>query len=163
MKSRLVFGLVFLMALLAQAGESPKNAGFEKLKSLVDQWHGKTKDGGDVTVAYRLVAAGSAIEEHLSYADMITMYHVDGENLMLTHYCAAGNQPRMRAAAFKNGDKTLRFSFFDATNMPDKNAMHMHNATITFVDADHLIAEWTHYDGGKDAGKVVMTLERVKS
>ena len=147
----------------APVATPPANAGFEKMKTLVGDWRGKTAEGDPITVTYRLVAAGSVIEEHLSFADMITMYHVNGKNLMLTHYCAAGNQPRMKAAPFKAGDQTLAFVFFDATNMPDKKAMHMHNATFTFVDADHLVAEWTHYEGGKDAGKVAMTLERVKS
>jgi hypothetical protein len=142
---------------------APGNAGFEKMKTLVGDWKGKTGDGSEISVTYRLVAAGSAIEEHLSFADMITMYHVDGKNLMLTHYCAAGNQPRMKATGFKDGDKTLAFVFVDATNLPDKKAMYMHDVTFTFVDADHLVATWTHYDGGKAAGKVVMNLERVKS
>lgn len=154
---------VCLVALTAMAAETPKNPGYEKMKSLVGDWRGKTADGSDITVTYRLVAAGSAIEEHLSFADMITMYHVNGKNLMLTHYCSAGNQPRMKAAPFKDGDKTLAFVFFDATNLPDKKAMYMHDVTFTFVDADHLVATWTHFDGGKDAGKVVMNLERVKS
>jgi hypothetical protein len=108
--------LVNLVALTAVAAESPKNAGFEKMKSLVGQWRGKTQDGSGITVTYRLVAAGSVLEEQLSVADMITMYHVDGKSLMLTHYCAAGNQPRMKAAPFKEGDNTLAFVFLDATN-----------------------------------------------
>ena len=141
----------------------PVNAGFEKMKTLVGDWKGKTAEGADITITYRLVAAGSAVEEHLSFADMITMYHVDGANLMLTHYCAAGNQPRMRAGEFKDGDRILKFVFRDATNLPDKKAMYMHDATFTFVDADHLTAEWTHFIGGKAAGKVVMAMERVKS
>ena len=147
----------------APAATPPANAGFEKMKTLVGDWKGKTAEGADISVTYRLVAAGSAIEEHISFADMITMYHVNGKNLMLTHYCAAGNQPRMKAAPFKDGDNTLAFVFFDATNLPDKKAMYMHDVTFTFVDADHLVATWTHYDGGKDAGKVAMKMERVKS
>jgi hypothetical protein len=147
----------------APAPKAPGNAGFEKMKTLVGDWKGKTAEGNHIGVTYRLVAGGSAVEEHISFADMVTMYHVNGKNLMLTHYCAAGNQPRMKAAPFKEGDKTLAFVFLDATNLPDKKAMYMHDVTFTFVDADHLVAEWTHYEGGKDAGKVVMTLERVKS
>ena len=147
----------------ASATKAPGNAGFEKMKTLVGDWKGKTAEGADITITYRLVAAGSAVEEHLSFADMITMYHVDGANLMLTHYCAAGNQPRMRAGEFKDGDRILKFVFRDATNLPDKKAMYMHDATFTFVDADHLTAEWTHFIGGKAAGKVVMAMERVKS
>ena len=141
--------------------QAAANPGFEKLKSLVGQWKGEMKEG-DVHTTYKLVAGGSAIEEYMSHGDMVTMYHVDGNNLMLTHYCVAQNQPRMRAVAFKSGDSTLKFAFVDATNMADPNAMHMHNLAFTFRDADHLTQEWTMYTGGKEAQKVVINLERVK-
>jgi hypothetical protein len=142
--------------------QAPVNSGFEKLKALVGQWKGKAKDGGEVQTSYRLVAGGSAIEEFMSHGNMVTMYHVDGGSLMLTHYCVAQNQPRMRAAAFKDGDKSLKFAFVDATNMADPNSMHMHNLTFSFHDADHLTQEWTMYVAGKEKDKVVIDLERVK-
>lgn len=143
------------------AAEKPAHAGFEKMKSLAGTWKGKTKEGTDVTVTYRIVSAGNAVEEQLSVADMVTMYHADGDSVMLTHYCAGNNQPRMRAA-YKAGDKTMSFAFVDAANLPDPKASHMHSLTLTFVDADHLTAEWTTYDGGKEAGGVTMDLERAK-
>lgn len=58
------------------------------------------KDEGEVRTTYKLVAGDSAIEETLSHGNMVTMYHPDGNSLMLTHYCVAQNQPRMRAANF---------------------------------------------------------------
>jgi hypothetical protein len=147
------------LALPALAGEHP---GFAKMKSLAGAWKGKTTDGGDVTVTYRVVSGGQAVEEQISHADMITMYHVDRGRLMLTHYCAAGNQPRMRAAPFKDGDKALKFTFVDATNLADKKAMHMHNVAFTFHDANHMRTEWVNYDAGKPAGTIAFNLERVK-
>ena len=51
---------------------------------------------------------------------------------------------------------------FDATNMPDKSAMHMHNVTFTFRDNDHFTQEWTMYQNGKSTMKVAMEFERVK-
>jgi hypothetical protein len=148
--------------LAADQPQAPGNPGFEKLKSLAGEWKGEMPDGEKVRTTYKMVGAGSAIEEHLSHAEMVTIYHVDGKRLMLTHYCAAQNQPRMRAAAYKTGDNTLKFIFFDATNMPDKLAMHMHNLTFTFRDNDHFTQEWTLYQDGKETQKVVMNLERVK-
>lgn len=142
--------------------QKPVNLGFEKMKSLVGTWKGKTEGDEKVTVNYRLVAGGAAIEEQLSHGDMVTMYHLDGGKLMLTHYCVAQNQPRMRAATFKGGDKTLSFAFFDATNMADSKAMHMHNLVFSFSDADHFTQEWTLYQDGKESQKVVINLERVK-
>jgi hypothetical protein len=141
--------------------EKPAHAGFEKMKSLVGTWKGKTKDGMDVTVTCRLVSAGQAVEEHLSVADMVTMFHADGDAVMLTHYCAGNNQPRMRAS-FKPGDTTMSFAFVDVTNLPNPNADHMHDAKFTFVDADHMTAEWTSYTGGQPAGVIAFELARAK-
>jgi hypothetical protein len=165
MKTRMLSLVVALLAaqvFAADQPQAPANPGFEKLKSLVGEWKGKMKEGEEVKTTYRLVGADSAIEEYLSHGNMVTIYHPDGSRLMLTHYCAAQNQPRMRAAAFKSGDDTLKFSFVDATNMSGPNAQHMHNLAFTFRDADHFTQEWTLYDGGKEAQKVVINFERVK-
>ena len=143
------------------APTKPDNAGFAKMKSLAGTWNGKTPDGKDVSVTYKVVSAGHAVEEHLSFADMITMYYEDGDNVMLTHYCAGNNQPRMRAP-FKVGDKTMNFAFVDATNLPDLTTMHMHSVNFTFVDADHIKSDWSQYDGGKQAGSILFELQRAK-
>ena len=55
----------------APASAAPANAGFEKMKTLVGDWKGKTAEGNHIAVTYRLVAAGSAIEEHMSVADIV--------------------------------------------------------------------------------------------
>ena len=159
-----------LTAVAAVAGEKmdrPKfipPAGFEKLATLVGQWSGKSSEGMVTKATYRLVADGSVVEEVMSHegADMVTMFYADNGQLMLTHYCAAHNQPRMRAGTFREGDNQLTFKFLDATNLPDNKAMHMHDLTFTFKDADHFQQEWTDYAGGQPAGKVVIEYERVK-
>ena len=165
MNTRMAVIVSMLMAVPLWAAEQSKpvaHAGFEKLKTLVGDWKGSEQGGGEVHTSYKLVAGGSALQENLSHMDMVTMYHVDGRQLMLTHYCAVQNQPRMRAAAFKDGDNSLKFSFVDATNMPDKKATHMHNVVLTFKDHDHFTQEWTLYQEGKESRKVVMEFERVK-
>jgi hypothetical protein len=157
----LVAALVAAPLFAAEQPQATANVGFEKMKSLVGTWKGKVNGGNEVTVTYRLVSAGHAVEEHLSFADMVTVYHEDGDKVMLTHFCAGNNQPRMRAA-YKPGDKTMSFAFVDATNLPDPKADHMHNAKFTFVDADHITTEWTSYSAGKEASAIVFNLERVK-
>jgi hypothetical protein len=45
-----------------------------------------------------MTAGGSALMSEINGhgEDMISMIHFDGPNrLLLTHYCTAGNQPRM--------------------------------------------------------------------
>ena len=128
------------------------NEGFEKLKSLVGIWKGTTSEGKAIMLTYKLVSGGTTImetndsEEHKD--GMITMYHLDGGKLMMTHYCSMGNQPRMKASAISTDGK-LSFSFVDGTNMSKSDA-HMHSLAITFKDKDHMTQEWTMRSGGKD-------------
>lgn len=167
------FGLVLGLASAVAAGEKatpakpsprPTSAGFEKMKTLVGDWTAVgDAEGHDakVQVSYALTSAGSAVMETLqtSHGAMVTIYHPDGESVMMTHYCAAGNQPRMRAKG--NGEKELAFSFVDATNLPSSEATHMHDLKITFDDADHITQEWMTSSGGKKT-PLVFKLERKK-
>jgi hypothetical protein len=121
-------------------------SGFERLKMLVGEWDGKTTSGKLARVSYQLTSGGSAVLETLKPADepeMVTVYHRDGESLMLTHYCMVNNQPRMRAESDGVGEKELTFNFVDATNLASPSAGHMHRLVMVFEDADHLTANWT--------------------
>jgi hypothetical protein len=135
---------------LAMAGAgtaNPKpNHGFDRLKALVGAWEGTKKDGKTVKVTYTLVADGSAVMETLETGDestMITMYHPDGSRVMMTHYCSAHNQPRMRAEAAAADPKSLTFNFVDATNLAGPSDGHMDRLVLSFVDPDHFTQEWT--------------------
>jgi len=76
-------------------------------------------------------------------------FHMDGDRLLLTHYCEAGNQPRMSATASPDG-KTITFNFLDATNLISPDAGHMHRVVFTFVDANHHTEDWQFLDHGKE-------------
>ena len=81
--------------------------------------------------------------------DMISMIHFDGANrLLLTHYCAIGNQPRMVASASPDG-KTVTFNFLDATNLASPQSGHMDHVVIAMLDANHHTEEWNFIDHGK--------------
>ena len=126
-------------------------AAFARLKSLVGEWQADSSMG-KVQLTYELIAGGTSLVEHETgekMPAMLTVYHMDGDRLMLEHYCMAGNQPRMEARSFDPKSGELRFQFLDATNLADQNAGHMHNATIRFVDSQHLTADWEFYEGGK--------------
>src|SRR5579883_3440161 len=99
---------------LARANESAGNpagaAGFESLKKLAGDWVQIGKDGkpaGPVVSSIRVTSAGTAVEETLfpgTAHEMVTMYHLDGGELVLTHYCALGNQPHMRLTPESKAD-----------------------------------------------------------
>ena len=146
-------------------GAKPEpNAGFEKMKPLVGNWQGKANDGKPVKISYALVSGGSALVETIqaeSEPGMVTVYHPDGDRLMMTHYCSLNNQPRMRADTGPAENGKLVFNFVDATNMPSPDALHMHKLVVTFVDKDHFAQEWT-WKGGEKEGTEVFRMERMK-
>ena len=131
--------------------ERKVHPGFEKIKKLAGAWQAETKEMAKVAVVYRVVAGGSTVMETIlpgTDHEMVTMYHLDGDDLVLTHYCVIGNQPRMKAQK-DSKEGTLDFRCVGGTNMKCPTDNHMHSAFLTFVDADHLTAEWTNLQGGK--------------
>ena len=140
---------------------------FERMKSLVGMWKGKTDMGQgpmELTVAYRLVSGGSAIEERIfegSPKEMVTMYYDKKGKLALTHYCMLANQPGM---LLKSSDaKMLRFDFDAACGLDANSEMHMHSLSITFEDPDTIIQDWRLYEDGKNKESHPFTLKRVKA
>lgn len=164
-----VLSLVLMGALLFadEKAAAPKSTPeFEKLKTLAGEWSAKTKDGQPVRVSYQLVSNGSALIEMLSMGkgegDMVTVYHLDGNNLMMTHYCSANNQPRMKAQPASGEVKTLTFSYLDATNLAPPDSGHMHRLVVTFQDKKHMTQDWTWREYGKDAYTETFQYERKK-
>ena len=141
---------------------------FERMKSLVGRWEATMADGKKAVSTYELVSNDSALLERFyvegtgeqDRENMVTMYHLDGGNLMLTHYCAAKNQPRMRAASYSPETGTLKFAFLDATNLSSPNDGHMHHAEFKFVDDNHFTSEWTFRKDQKDAQTEVLQYTR---
>ena len=137
---------------------------FEKMKSLVGEWQGKSLDGNTSKVSYALVSDDSALMERLAMggeSEMVTMYHPDGDHLMMTHYCSAHNQPRMRSQTVSLERKSIVFDLVDVTNLSTPDAGHMRKLVVTFVDQDHFTQEWTWSEKGKES-TVVIQFERKK-
>ncbi len=137
---------------------------FESMKSLVGEWRGTSMNGKPATVTYTLVSDNSALMEGLvmgGESEMVTMYHPDGDHLMMTHYCSAHNQPRMRSQTVPVGSKSITFDFVDVTNLSAPDAGHMRKLVVTFGDKDHFTQEWTWREKGKE-NTVVIHFERKK-
>lgn len=93
--------------------QSMGSGNFDKLKSLEGKWEGTSPDGNAVEISYNLMSRGTALVEMLQPAaepGMVTVYHMDGEKLMMTHYCSAGNQPRMVADGMAGDSPELKFN-----------------------------------------------------
>ncbi|MGC2183021.1 MAG: hypothetical protein WA637_07070 [Terriglobales bacterium] len=151
---RIAITLLFVLATTAAFAASAAQKSFEELKALDGSWEGTVKNGQPVEVDYRLTSGGSALMSEIKgKEDMITMFHLDGDRLLMTHYCGAGNQPRMVASASPDG-KTFTFSFLDATNLATPDAAHMHRLVISMPDANHHTEEWVFTDHGKEVKEV---------
>ena len=158
MKKHILFPASALLIALAAFAAGPKvqsgidgKTAYARLRTLAGEWEADTSMGKS-HLTYELIAGGTALVERETFDNMPameTVYHLDGNRLMLTHYCMAGNQPRMQARSFNPDNGELRFEFLDATNLASPAAGHMHNATFHFVDEKHLVTEWQFYENGK--------------
>jgi hypothetical protein len=150
----LITGLVALATLpaadLKSDNASSPAAAFARLKTLVGVWEADLPDG-KARLTYELTGGGSALVERESedkMPSMMTVYHLDGDRLILTHYCMAGNQPRMLARGINPETGEIQFQFLDVTNLSSPGAGHMHNARLRLIDDKHLDSEWQFYEKG---------------
>ena len=107
----LILAAIALAATCAFAQTDAEKA-FAAIKNLPGTWEGKGPDGHAFQVTFKVVSGGSAVESEILVPneDMISMFHMDGANrLMMTHYCGAGNQPRMIGTASADG-KTMTYT-----------------------------------------------------
>lgn len=155
-----------------------EQAALERLKGLAGTWVGSawhdSTDGStsaeipDVKFEYSITAGGNVVMERLFAGmphEMVTMYHLDGTDLVLTHYCAAGNQPTMKATEMNlaaDEAATLSFECIRLGNAESEDAGHMHMGKIVIIDADHIKGEWTGYKDGKPEGTARFDLHRKK-
>ncbi len=158
--------------------KSDAELSFDKLKTLAGSWKGPTTtippqaemgDGSVTKVSLRVTSRGNSLVHEMTgertpddptrYDHPVTMYYVDGDRLMLTHYCDAGNRPRMVGKMSPDG-KTVEFDFLDVAGSTQYG--HMHHAVFTIIDADHHTEDWTYMLPGDRPVRAHMDLQRAK-
>lgn len=162
--------LVLALTLPLAAADAPKapatHPDFERMKTLVGTWEGKTDMGQgpvDISISYRLIAAGSVLEERCMAGtpnEMVTMYYVEGGKLAMTHYCMLGNRPAMKVKA--SDAKSITFDL-DSTccTIDSKKESHMHGMTLRFDDANTITSSCKATIEGKEMPEHSTTLKRV--
>ncbi len=170
MKVKLLIAATMVMAIFGATQAVAGNSGvaaFEQLKALVGHWQADKSNTNQATLDLQLTSGGTAVIEKAQMVEqgktveMITLYYLDGDQLKLSHYCMAGNQPTM-SATYDASTKTMKFDFVSATNLKSPNDGHMHNAVYTFVDSDHFKASWTFQKDQKNAFTEEVAYVRVK-
>jgi hypothetical protein len=162
---------LFFTAALAtplSSAQQPAVVAFDKLKALSGDWidvDGAFGMKDKVAVTYRVTGGGTSVVETLFAGtphEMTTVYYKDGTHVALTHYCSAGNQPRMRATT--TDGSSLDFAFDGGTNFDPAKDGHMHAGRIDFLGPDRVKAQWIGWDKGKpSAHSPTFTIARKKA
>ena len=170
-RQRLATLIVLALAVTAPLGATDSPAGstsiaadgpalFERLKTLVGEWRGHWEPGDtETTVTYCLTGKGTVLVEdyRVGKTTMLTLYHLDGEELMLTHYCSAGNQPRMTLSSLSDDARELVFTAFDVTNAGERG--YSKRLTLRLIDEEHIAVS---YLGSRTEASSGVSLERVR-
>lgn len=143
---------------------------FERMKELVGRWEGYRHGNEDrkVSFTYRLTGGKAALVEDYygsgtpgTESGMSTVYHMDGAELRLTHYCGARNQPRMKASSYDAQKGVVHFNFVDVTNLSEPDAYFTREVILSWTGSDSLQIEFKGFDHGKPSDSAY-TLARVK-
>ena len=128
------------------------------------EWSGARKGSGAMNAIYSLTGHGSAVVESLvtgGESAMTSVYHLDGADLRLTHFCGAQNQPRLKARTIDLGRGVVDFAFVDATNLRSPAAGHVHGLEIRLVDDDHITLTLL-FEGGGQKSRERIALKRLR-
>jgi hypothetical protein len=169
--SRVALGLVVaLMGTKSVAADKPgveAKAAFARMKSLAGEWKVAETNGvhaqHDGKITYKVTAAGSALMETFfpgSHHEMVSMYHLDGDDLVLTHYCAAGNQPRMRLDRQASTPDRYLFAFDGGTGFDPAKDLHIHSGEIKFLEGGKVESTWDANVKGKKAMSSTFSMSR---
>ena len=171
MKTILAIALLATTAVAAQAAVTAADA-FASLKKLEGHWRGPSPMKGmpPGNTIFHVTAGGSAVEERIlpgTKMEMLSVYHMDKGNLLMTHYCAAGNQPRMKLNTRTSTAGELVFDFDGGTNMNPRRDMHMHSQRMTLprptkAGPQKLTTSGTSWEGGKEKDACTIAMTRVR-
>ncbi|HEY4741673.1 MAG TPA: hypothetical protein VIH76_13850 [Candidatus Acidoferrales bacterium] len=162
----------------AVAQETSAQTAFARMKALAGSWKGTAAMGAGpgamsapVRVTMRVTSGGDALLHEMMPEgrtadpsngddDPLTMMYIEGDRLMLTHYCdSRKNRPRMVGTLSPDG-KTVEFDFLDVSGGTKYG--HMHHAVFTIIDADHHTEDWTYVSPENKADHAHIDLVRVK-
>jgi hypothetical protein len=176
----LTIAIVLISVTGAISAPSDAQTSFDKLKSLAGTWEGPitmtppqpemSSSDKPVHVSLRVTSRGNALvhemqeagtpEDPARYDHPLTMFYLDGERLLLTHCCDAGNRPRMTARISPDG-KTVEFDLLDVSGGNEYG--HMQHAAFTLVDANHHTEDWTYLMPGDKPMHAHFDLQRTNN
>ncbi len=145
MKSRniLLIAVALMLVSSTVAGMNLKTSdAFKQMKSLVGVWHKESSPpNSNFSISFELTANDTVLVEtwlNNGNKHSLTIYHLNNDNLIATHYCPQGNQPRLKLT--KNSSiNDLSFVFLDATNLNSLDDSHQHSLGFeVLIDNDKI-------------------------
>jgi hypothetical protein len=147
---------------IGAAQKSPSDAAFERLKSLVGTWEGVEKGSKRPTAAtYTLTGGGRVLLEVMG--GMSTAYHLDKGALVLTHFCGAGNQPRMRAKTIENDGRHIAFEMYDITNHLSPESYYSSALDVRFLEDGTVELAYRGMTAGRESTQTFHLVKRLSS
>lgn len=127
---------------------------FARFKTFAGTWNARSTKGWTETNTYEVAGKGSVVINRSNFDGepndgMLTTIFLDGDRLLLTHYCEAGNQPTLMAASIDDADQRVTFRFVSATNL-EAHPGHMHSVVFQFIDANHVRSRWSFFSKGEE-------------
>lgn len=167
--------LAFVLLTLSVAAPSETRDGtgasaFAQFRTLAGDWEGTFEwtgarsGAGKMSATYYETGNGSAVVEDLAVdgvRSMTSVYHLDGADLRMTHYCGAQNQPRLKAQKIDITRGAVDFGFVDATNLRSPDSPHVHGFEMRFLDSDHILLTFLFQAGGQSSRERIQ-LARVR-
>lgn len=134
-----------------------------QVSAMEGRWQGEADEGPPQITEFKVTSGGSVVREIMMPGgpyEMTNMYALDGNSLLMTHYCAIGNQPHMRATSGAGG--RLVFQSEGVSDLKNPNDLYMGAMTLVIVDEDHAEQHWTSYKDGKFASEMIIKLTRTE-
>jgi hypothetical protein len=152
----------------ARADSASAQAALDRLKSLAGKWQGTSASDPNSTmqVQYKVTAGGSTVVETEFEGmphEMVSVFHLDGEHLVMTHYCATGNQPRLRLDPMRSSDDELFFDFVSGSNMDPAKDVHIHTGRFRWDGDNAIESEWVAYKDGRPDHTAKFSLKRLSN
>jgi len=159
------------VSVLSESPQTTASTALARIRALAGEWEGPFEwtgartDSGTMHVSYYPTGYGSAVVENLSSGgdpSMTTVYHLDGADLRMTHFCGAQNQPRLKASRIDLAQGAVDFSFVDITNLKSPDAPHVYGCELRFLDADHFTLTFL-FENGAQKSRERITLKRLST
>ena len=168
--------VLFVLSLLTfsslrAADESTAARALDQLKTLTGNWEGTFEwtgartANGPMKATYYTTGNGSAVVENLiteSDPVMTSVYHLDGADLRMTHFCGAQNQPRLKAGQIDLATGSIDFDFVDITNLRGPDAPHVRGLEMRLIDPNHLRITFLFQSGDKESRENIV-LKRLET